>query len=54
MNGTSSAHALWVPVIPVLIDGTAPDFEALLVSTGTVGGAPFGSAARVVQETVQR
>ncbi len=54
MNGTSSAHAVLDPVIPVLNDGAAPDYEALLFSTGTVGGAPLGSAARVVQKTVQR
>jgi hypothetical protein len=54
MNGTSSAHAVGDPVIPVLNDGTAPDYEALLVSTGTVSGMPLGSAARVVQRTIQR
>ena len=54
MNGTSSAHAVGDPVIPVLNDGAAPDYEALLISTGTAGGATLGAAARVVQKTVQR
>ncbi|MFZ5876405.1 MAG: hypothetical protein ACOYXU_08355 [Nitrospirota bacterium] len=54
MNGVSTAHAVGDPVIPVLNDGTAPDFEVLLSSTGAVGGAPLGTAARVVQKTVQR
>ena len=54
MNGTSSAHGVGVPVIPVLDDSSAPDYEAFLVSTGTVGGAPLGAAVRVVQKTVQR
>lgn len=54
MNGTSSAHAVGVPVIPILDDGSAPDYEAFLVSTGTVGAAPLGAAVRVVQKTVQR
>lgn len=54
VNGTSSAHAVGDPVIPVLNDGSAPDYEALLVSTGSVGSAPIGTAARVVQKTVQR
>jgi hypothetical protein len=54
MNGTSTAHAVGDPVIPVLNDGAAPDYEALLISTGSVGGAALGTAARVVQKTVQR
>lgn len=54
MNGTSSAHAMWDPVIPVLSDGAAPDYEALLISTGSVGAVPLGTASRVVQKTVQR
>lgn len=54
VNGTSSAHAVGIPVIPILVDGSAPDYEAFLVSTGTVGGAPLGTAIRVVQKTVQR
>jgi hypothetical protein len=54
MNGTSSAHSVGDPVIPVLNDGAAPDYEALLIATGSVGAAPLGVAARVVQKTVQR
>jgi hypothetical protein len=54
VNGTSTAHGVGDPVIPVLNDGSAPDYEALLISTGAVGGAPLGTAARVVQKTVQR
>jgi hypothetical protein len=55
VNGTSSAHAAGAPVTPLLADGLgAVNYEAFLVSTGSVGTAPLGTAVRVVQKTVQR
>jgi hypothetical protein len=42
------------PVTPILNDDSAPDYEAFMVATGTVGNAPLGAAVRVVQKTVQR
>ncbi len=54
-NLTSAVHAVGYPVTPILADGVgASDYEVLLVSTSSVGSAPIGNAARVVQKTVQR
>ncbi|TAK07765.1 MAG: hypothetical protein EPO39_05840 [Candidatus Manganitrophaceae bacterium] len=54
-NGTASAaHNLGRPVTPMLVDTTSPDFEAEVISTGTVGLPITGNAARVVRKTVQR
>lgn len=37
-NGTAAAaHAVSVPVTPILVDGTPVDFEAEVISTGTLG-----------------
>lgn len=54
-NGTpSAAHLSGQPVTPLLVDGTVPNFEAEVLSNGTVGFASMGNAARVVRKTVQR
>lgn len=54
-NGTpSAAHASGKPVTPMLVDITSPDFEAEVLSTGTVGLPVTGNAARVIRKTVQR
>ncbi|MFZ5861701.1 MAG: hypothetical protein ACOYXR_02445 [Nitrospirota bacterium] len=42
------------PVTPLLDDDSAPDYEVLMMSTGSVGAGPLTTAARVVQKTVQR
>ncbi len=43
------AHAAGTPVTPLLPNAAAPDFEAEIVSTGTVG-----ATARIARTTVQR
>jgi len=49
-NGTvSAAHNVGVPVTPILVDGTFPDLEAEISSTGGVSGA-----TRVERKLVQR
>lgn len=54
-NGTASAaHNNGSPVTPLLAEGTLPDFEAEIISTGTVSLAAVGNAARSVRKTVQR
>ena len=42
------------PVIPVNFDGNTPDYEAEVVSTGTVAVTITGNAVRVIRKTVQR
>lgn len=42
------------PVTPILADGTAPDDQAEVVSTGTVAVTIIGNAVRVLRKTVQR
>jgi hypothetical protein len=54
-NGTVSAsHSAGDPVTPILADGTQPDYEDEIVSTGTVNSSVLGNAVRVVTKTVQR
>lgn len=54
-NGTAStAHNNGRPVTPLLAEGTLPDLEAEIISTGTVSLAAVGNAARSVRKTVQR
>jgi hypothetical protein len=54
-NGTVSAgHSAGDPVMPILADGTQPDYEDEIVSTGAVNTAVVGNAVRVVRKTVQR
>lgn len=43
------AHAAGVPVTPLLVEGTSPDFEAEVVSTGTVS-----NAVRATRKSAQR
>jgi len=53
-NGTvSAAHVVGVPVTPILVDMAGPDFQAELISTGTVS-LISGNAARIVRKTVER
>ncbi len=53
-NATPSAnHGAGVPVTPILVDGGASDFEAELISTGSVS-LISGNAMRVVRKTVKR
>lgn len=54
LNGTSSAHSVGDPVTSVLVDGGGPDYEASVLSTGTVTIAGLSSAVRAVRKTVQR
>ncbi|MEW6684082.1 MAG: hypothetical protein AB1451_14380 [Nitrospirota bacterium] len=56
VNSQSSGtpHGPGYPVTTLLVDGVTPDYQTFLSSTGAVGGAPLGSATRVVQKTVQR
>ncbi len=56
VNGQTitATHNPGYPLTPILNDAAAPDYEAFVVSTGMVGGAPLGAAVRVVQKTVQR
>jgi hypothetical protein len=56
VNSQSSGgiHVAGYPVTPILDDGSSPDYEAFLTSTGSVGSAPLGTATRVVQKNVQR
>ena len=49
-NGSpSAAHASGAPVTSLQIDGSSPDYEAEVASTGTMG-----AAARIVRKTIQR
>lgn len=54
-NGTASAaQAAGNPITPILADGTPPDYQAEVVSTGTVAVTIIGNAVRVIRKTVQR
>lgn len=53
-QSSGAVRGIGYPVTPLLDDSSAPDFEVLLDSSGTVGSAPLGAALRVVQKTVQR
>jgi hypothetical protein len=54
-NGTASAAQIaGNPITPILTDGTAPDYEAEVVSTGTVAVTITGNAVRVIRKTVER
>jgi len=46
---TAAPHLAGVPVTPMLVDGTSPDVEAEIISTGTVD-----NAVRAERKTVQR
>lgn len=54
-NGTCASctpaptHAVGIPVTPLLFNAVAPDYEAEVVSTGTVG-----TSVRVARNTIQR
>ena len=48
-GNTPASHAAGAPVTPVLIGGFSKDYEAQVVSTGTVG-----STQRVMNRTLQR
>ncbi|MHB8836179.1 MAG: hypothetical protein ACYC9Y_10775 [Candidatus Methylomirabilia bacterium] len=54
-NGTCASctpaptHAVGIPVTPLLFNAVAPDYEAQVVSTGTVG-----TSVRVARNTIQR
>jgi hypothetical protein len=48
------AQAVGNPITPILADGTAPDDQAEVVSTGTVAVTLIGNAVRVLRKTVQR
>lgn len=36
-NGITAAHGIGVPVTPILVDGAPVDYEAEVISTGTLG-----------------
>ena len=52
----TTAHAAGAPVTPLLVDSTAPDYQAEGVSTGTVAGVlgAATNAVRVIRKTMQR
>jgi hypothetical protein len=47
-------QAVGNPITPILADGTPPDDQAEVVSTGTVAVTIIGNAVRVLRKTVQR
>jgi hypothetical protein len=57
-NGTTTtvSHPAGKPVTPILPEGNPPDYQAEVVSTGTVAGVLGAStnAVRVIRKTVQR
>jgi hypothetical protein len=50
----NAVFGVGAPVTPLLVEGTAPDFQAEAVSTGTVAVTITGNAVRVIRKTMQR